>query len=65
MKATFLKEYQTKCQPDVSLYLETAWTGRKAHAKILEKNVWFFFIRPMQFPNRVTCQAEICLGITL
>jgi hypothetical protein len=31
MNATSIKEYQNKCQPDMSLYLETAWTERTAH----------------------------------
>jgi hypothetical protein len=29
MKATSIKERQTKFQPDMSLYMETAWTERK------------------------------------
>ncbi len=28
MKVT-VQEYQTKCQSDMSLFLETEWTGRK------------------------------------
>jgi hypothetical protein len=30
MKATPVKLYQKKYQPDMSLYLEAAWTRRKA-----------------------------------
>jgi hypothetical protein len=43
MKATSLREYQNKFQPAVSLYIETAWSERKAQ---ISKNVafWFFFV---------------------
>jgi hypothetical protein len=44
MKATSIKEYQRKFQPDVSLYMETAWTEGKAQIskKVLEKMFCFF-----------------------
>jgi hypothetical protein len=42
MKPTSLKEYRNKFQPDMSLYLKTAWTKRKAQiAKNLRK-IGFF-----------------------
>jgi hypothetical protein len=30
MKATFIKEYPKKFKPEMSLYMEAAWTGRKS-----------------------------------
>jgi hypothetical protein len=46
----------------MSLYLETAWTERKAH---ITKKILVFFFQSIQFPNRVTCRAEISFGIHL
>jgi hypothetical protein len=37
MKATSIKEYQTKFQPDMSPYMENAWSERKAQ---ISKNFW-------------------------
>jgi hypothetical protein len=54
MKA--IKEYQAKIQLDMSLYMETAWSKRKAP---ISKQLCFFFFRSMQFPYSVTHQAEI------
>jgi hypothetical protein len=54
MKANSIKEYRKQFQPDVSLNVETAWTGRKASITkyFMKNNFW-------QFPNTVACQTEI------
>jgi hypothetical protein len=54
-----------KFQPDMSLYMETAWTE-----KFLKKlNFFLKFFRnlcfSLQFQYRVTCQAKTCFGIHL
>jgi hypothetical protein len=61
MKATSLKEYQTKFQPDTSLNMETAWAGSKKTNNILEICAFL----SAKFPNRVTGLAEILFGIPL
>jgi hypothetical protein len=43
MKATPVKEYLQKFQPGISLYLETAWTERKAQK--FEKTQQNYFLK--------------------
>jgi hypothetical protein len=47
MKDTSLKEYHSKFKPDMSLHMETAWTGRKVPISKKMKKKFFWLILPV------------------
>jgi hypothetical protein len=58
MKATSINEYQTKFQPDLSLYLESAWTDIKAP---ISKKFWYFSFDPCSFQIQWHVRLKFCL----